>query len=115
MIYRNQSDVMIILIFPSEENELIMNNLLDCFTECIQECLRGQVDRKTLLDNYDILSVIVDEMIDQGIVMEIDSLELLSRIPRRQMNGPDTPTLSEPTLSGAFQTAKFIKDQILKG
>jgi hypothetical protein len=113
-LYRRLGDMVVFLVFSGDENEIMMYQVLECFVECLQESLPVSSDKRSLLDNYDVVCLIADEMIDQGIVLEMDTSELLSRVPRRQQDGPETP-ISDQNVGGAYQTAKFIRDQILKG
>lgn len=52
---------------------------------------------------------------DDGILLEVDAIELASRVPRRSTAGLEEAPLSEQSLSAALSAAKYFKDQILKG
>ena len=54
-------------------------------------------------------------MVDDGILLEVDAVELAGRIPRRSTVGLEETPLSEQSLSAALSAAKYFKDQILKG
>lgn len=41
---------------------------------------RGQVDRRSLLDNLDLLMLTVDELVDGGIILETDSSAIVARV-----------------------------------
>lgn len=64
-----------------------------------------------------ILYVCMCHLIVFRVILEIDPQALIPRLPRRQRSesaSPDIP-LAEQTLTQAFQTAKYWKDQLLKG
>ncbi len=42
--------------------------------------LSGQVDRRSLLDNLDLLMLTVDELVDGDTILETDSTAIVSRV-----------------------------------
>lgn len=70
---------------------------------------RNTVDRRTLLENYDLASLAVDEIIDDGIILETDPVVVASRVSRppaqdaQNLQGID---LSEEGLLKIYQFGK---------
>ena len=75
-------------------------------------CVRGQVSKKTVVENLDLLLLSIDEIIDDGLVLETDSLVVVSRVCMvgSADNKQDVP-LSEQSFSQALQTAR---DQLVR-
>lgn len=75
------------------------------------------MDRRSLLDNLDLLMLTIDELVDGGTVLETDATAVTARALMRgaqggpgAMGGPNVP-LADMTISQAFASAKdsFIK------
>jgi hypothetical protein len=89
----------------SEQNELILVGVLDVLYDTVAALLRGQVDKKTMLDNLELVLLTIDEavrvvlalvqspschpsptclscpsQIDHGHIMELDSASVVSRV-----------------------------------
>ena len=41
---------------------------------------RNSVDKRTLIENYDLASLCIDEIIDDGIILETDPVIIASRV-----------------------------------
>ena len=66
-------------------------------------------DRRTILENYDLVSLAMDEIVDDGIILETDPVIIASRVSRppvqdvTSMKGID---LSEQGLLNAWEFGK---------
>ena len=65
---------------PGQENELILMAVLDCLFNCVSGILRKNVDKKSLCDNMEVIMLAMDEMIDNGMIMESDPQQVPSII-----------------------------------
>jgi hypothetical protein len=73
---------------------------------------RGQVSKKTLVENLDLLLLSIDEIIDDGLILETDSNLVVGRVCMVGGGGADKDVpLSEQTFTQALQTAR---DQLVK-
>ncbi|GAB5029423.1 nonclathrin coat protein zeta2-cop [Nannochloropsis oceanica] len=111
VVFRSGSDAHFYVVGDGNENELILATVLDAFHEAISMLLRGQVDRRSLLDNLDLLMLTVDELVDGGTILETDSTAIVSRVLMRGVSGAQGVPLADMTISQAFASAKdsFIK------
>ena len=109
-VYRTGIDVHFYVIGDSVENELILSSVLSGLFDAINGLLRGQLEKRILLDNLDLVLLTVDELVDGGIILETDALLIANRVLMRAPDG-DTPA-AELTLSQALSTAK---KQLVKG
>ena len=76
----------------------------------------GGISSRNILESFDVVSILFDELIDDGIPLELDPTALIGRLPRRKLpdgSPADTP-LAEQTISQAIQTAKFWRETLLK-
>eukprot|EP00904_Undaria_pinnatifida_P005218 jgi/Undpi1/1826/HiC_scaffold_12.g05213.m1 len=109
-VFRSGLDVHLYVVGPAEENELILTAVLDALHETLLILLRGQIDRRTLLDNLALVLLTIDELVDAGKILEIDPSAIANRV---LMRGADArqPQASELTVQQAIATAReeFIK------
>lgn len=45
-------------------------------------CGRNSTDKRTLIENYDLVSLAIDEIVDDGIILEVDPVVVASRVTR---------------------------------
>lgn len=94
---------------PEAENELIVLSVLNSVEESLSNLLRGQVGRRTVTENLDLLLLVVDEIVDEGLILELDAALVTKRVSMHTANGqkgvPETP-LSEQTVKQAFNSIK---------
>lgn len=70
---------------------------------------RNSTDKRTIIENYDLVSLAIDEIVDDGIILETDPVIVASRVSRppvqdvTSMQGID---LSEQGLLNAWQFGK---------
>jgi hypothetical protein len=67
------TDVYLYAAASQVENELILASVLNAFHETLDTMLRGQIDRRSIMENLEIVMMTMDELVDDGIIMEIDS------------------------------------------
>ena len=73
VLFRPSSDLIFYMTCPLDANELLVQGVLDCLVDVCNETMMkgrttGMIDKSTLLDNYDILSLLMDELIDNGYI-----------------------------------------------
>mmetsp|Transcript_12705 Transcript_12705/g.12347 ORF Transcript_12705/g.12347 Transcript_12705/m.12347 type:complete len:192 (-) Transcript_12705:372-947(-) len=79
-VFRSGSECKFYIAGPVEENELILVSVLDVLFDTVSTLLRGQVDKKTMLDNLELVLLTIDEAIDHGHIMELDSTAVVNRV-----------------------------------
>jgi hypothetical protein len=75
------------VIGSSDENELILTAVLESIYEAIATLLRGAVDKRTMLDNLELILLAIDEVLDHGHIMELDSASIVNRVLMRGADG----------------------------
>jgi hypothetical protein len=58
------------------DNEAVLANVLEIFEEVLLSLTKGSLTRRNLLENYQGLLVAIDEMIDDGIIINTDAENL---------------------------------------
>lgn len=66
VVHKSSADVIFYLVGSPEENELMLHSALMAFWEALQILLRNQVERLSVLENFDLVMLCLDETIDDG-------------------------------------------------
>ena len=79
-IFRCYVDMTIYILGEREDNELVLGSVLDTIHDCFDSIFRRNIERKSLINNMTAVILVIDELIDQGIVMTLDHSTILKRI-----------------------------------
>ena len=123
-VYKNAQDVYFYVLGNYDENELILLSALNCLYDALSRLLRcvkreyffhfffsthftlwyrAQLDKRTMLENLDFVLLAIDELVDDGVLLEADAAQLAQRVAMK--SDSDVP-LSEQTVSQAIRTGK---------
>jgi len=102
VVYKSCVDLFFYVMGSANENGLILASVLNCLYESVNQILRKNVEKRTLLDNLDIVFLAVDEICDGGIILEADPTSVVQRVTTK----PDDLPLGEQTVAQVFQTAR---------
>lgn len=78
-------------------------------------CFRGATDKRTIVENYDLVALAIDEIVDDGIILETDPVLIASRVSRAP--APDAPNMKSIDLSeqGLLNAWEFGKRRLAEG
>jgi hypothetical protein len=82
VLYKLESDVMIYIVGSLEENEILLYNTIIALRDSLHLLFKQSVDKRTIVENYDLVSLAVDEIVDDGIVLETDPTIIMQRVSR---------------------------------
>lgn len=71
---------------------------------------RNSTDKRTILENYDLVSLAVDELVDDGIILETDPVIVAGRVSRppvQDLASVKNIDLSEQGLLNAWEFGKM--------
>lgn len=105
VVYKYLGDLMFYTTGSQDENELILYTVLQAFYESVSILLRQQVEKKSILENLDLVLLAIDEIVDGGIILETEPQVVASRVTMRGAEGENVP-LTEQTFSKALASAK---------
>ncbi|PGH01032.1 hypothetical protein GX51_05468 [Blastomyces parvus] len=109
VVFKTEGDVMLYVVGGAEENEVLLYNVVLALRDSLNILLRSGVDKRSIIENYDLVSLAVDEIVDDGIFLETDAVHIASRVSRApaqdapNMKGID---LSEQGLLNAWEFGK---------
>ncbi|KAM4622298.1 coatomer subunit zeta-2-like [Discoglossus pictus] len=81
-------DITCYIVGGPEENELMLLTALTCMCDSLCHMLRKNMDRSSLLENMDTAFLILDEIIDQGVILESDSQQVVQRLSFKTISEP---------------------------
>jgi hypothetical protein len=57
---------------------------MDIFEECLENITKNNLSKKSIMENFQQLAFLIDEMIDEGIVINTDSDNLENKVYLRE-------------------------------
>ncbi|ORY02397.1 coatomer protein [Basidiobolus meristosporus CBS 931.73] len=106
VVYQSSVDVFFYLVGSGDENELLLSTVLNGYHDALSILLGQQLEKRNILDHYDLVTLALDECIDDGIVLEVDPELIVSRVSKRGSQDMFDNALTDQTLMQAYQTAK---------
>ena len=104
VVHKSINDLRLFIVAKSSENELIIVSILEALYDSLSALLRVPIEKQAVLENLDLTLLIIDEIIDNGLILETDANTIASRVAMVE-EGTDH-TLAEQTISKAFATAR---------
>ncbi|SHO79309.1 Similar to S.cerevisiae protein RET3 (Zeta subunit of the coatomer complex (COPI)) [Malassezia sympodialis ATCC 42132] len=101
VLFKASYDVYLFVIAPEHENELMIHSFLQSFYDTLSVLLQSQIDKRTILDNMDLVTLALDESIDDGIILETDSAAIANRVTRPRSDTIEVQ-INEQTLLNAY-------------
>eukprot|EP00937_MAST-01D_sp_MAST-1D-sp2_P003720 g3720.t1 len=97
--------VIFYVVGAETENEMILTAVLEGAFTTLDQLLRHSLDARTLLDNLELVLLTVDEVIDDGVILEIDPKAIRNRVLMTESGATDQP-IGDMTISEALEKAK---------
>ena len=111
ILYRNHMDVFFYVVGSVNQNEIMLSSVLNCLFDSLNQILRKSVEKKSLYDNLDAVLLTVDELCDNGILLETEPNTIAQRVSLKEAEVPYT----EQTVMDVVKSAKEqIKWSILR-
>jgi hypothetical protein len=82
VLYKLESDVMIYIVGSVDENEILLYNTILAIRDSLHLLFKQSVDKRTIVENYDLVSLAIDEIVDDGIILETDPTIIVQRVSR---------------------------------
>ncbi|XP_020114469.1 coatomer subunit zeta-1-like isoform X2 [Ananas comosus] len=104
VVYKFIQDLHFFVTGGDNENELILATVLQGFFDAVDLLLRNNVDKRTALENLDLIFLCLDEIVDRGIVLETEASVIAEKVASHSLDG--ATSFSEQTISQALATAR---------
>ncbi|XP_052829963.1 coatomer subunit zeta-1 [Octopus bimaculoides] len=105
-VYKSNVDLYFYVIGSSQENELILASVLNALYDAVNQMLRKNVERRALLENLDAVFLAIDEICDDGIILEADPSAIVQRVA---IKSDDIP-LGEQTVAQHLTKKLEVQD-----
>eukprot|EP01130_Rhizamoeba_saxonica_P011415 TRINITY_DN4745_c0_g2_i2.p1 TRINITY_DN4745_c0_g2~~TRINITY_DN4745_c0_g2_i2.p1 ORF type:complete len:179 (+),score=40.17 TRINITY_DN4745_c0_g2_i2:44-580(+) len=106
-VFRVSNDVSFFVIGDADENELMLLSVLNTLYLSLDTLLKHSVDKTNILDNFDYLLLVMDELVDRGIILQKFSDEI---VPKVSLSKNDTEltieTIADQSVSGVLENVK---------
>ena len=85
VIFKQQSDLIFYVTAAEGENELFVASFLDSLLEVLNSGSlagigKGLLDKRSFLDAYDMVVLVLDEMLENGIFVDLDAAAVTERM-----------------------------------
>ncbi|KAK3652210.1 Golgi-to-ER vesicle coat component [Elasticomyces elasticus] len=112
VVFKMESDVMLYVVGGADENEIMLYSVILALRDALNILLKNSVDKRTLIENYDLASLCIDEIVDDGIILETDPVVISNRVSRPPAQ--DAPNMQGIDLSeeGLLKIYQFGKQKL---
>ncbi|MCJ1224360.1 Golgi-to-ER vesicle coat component [Toensbergia leucococca] len=110
VVFKMEGDVMLYVVGGGEENEVLLFSVILCLRDALGILLKNSTDKRTIIENYDLVSLCIDEIIDDGIILETDPVIVASRVSRppvQDISSVKSLELSEQGLLNVWEFGKM--------
>ncbi|XP_069732893.1 coatomer subunit zeta-2 isoform X1 [Phaenicophaeus curvirostris] len=83
IVYRSSVDLFFYVVGGCQENELMLSAVLTCLLDALGHLLRKEVEKRWLLENMEGTFLVVDEIVDRGVILESDPQQVIQRLSPR--------------------------------
>jgi hypothetical protein len=102
ILYKSSVDLYFYVLGGPKENELLLMSVLNCVFESMSLILRKSVEKSSVYDNMDMIMLAMDEICDNGVILESDATAVADRIGVRV----EEVSLGKQTAAQVIQSAK---------
>ena len=106
VVYKNGVDVTFFVAGGGDENELILVTLLDSLFDAVSSLVKGQLDKRALHNNLELLLLAIDEMVDGGVILEMDAHSVEARVMLRGAVPDSISSYKEMTVGAVMEKAR---------
>lgn len=81
VLYRREGEVTFVVLGDEDENALVLQTVLTALVDALKELLHeGDFDTRMLLEAYEAILLVVDELLDDGIILETSASSLAAEV-----------------------------------
>jgi coatomer subunit zeta len=108
VLFKTDPELSFFVVGGADDNEIVLSSVLSCLYEALQQLLKcsGPLELRTVLENYDTLILVVDEIIDDGIILEPNPNSIVADVSPFVSDKTDTP------MQAINQINKYLKQNL---
>lgn len=116
VLYKEYIDVTLYLIGSLEENEIVLQQVFSAFKGSLDLILNSGIDKKNIQENYDMVVLAIDEIVDNGIILETDPSTIAARVSKPPKNDTQLSLDLDKGIMGAWGFAKSkLQERLQQG
>ncbi len=73
---------MMYIVGGADENEVLLYNVILCLRDTLHLLFKQTVDKRTIIESYDLVCLALDEIVDSGIILETDPTIVVGRVSK---------------------------------
>lgn len=106
VLYKEYIDLSLYLIGDINENEIVLQTAFNALKNSLELILDNGIDKKNVQEHYDMVLLTIDEIVDNGIILETDPQTIASRVTKPPTSEGQLPLDLDKGLLGAWGFAK---------
>lgn len=114
VVYRCASDFQVYVVGSSYENEVIIASVLQGLYGAISLLTNGLLEKHVLLEHFDVCMLAIDEIIDDGIILETDPDSLYQRVSMHDSNTEIGSGMEHPLTQALASAREQISRSLLR-
>ncbi|KAI3387819.1 hypothetical protein SNEBB_009705 [Seison nebaliae] len=114
IVLQTSVDLHFYVVGSTSVNEGMLKTVLSCFVDSLGILLHDSTEKKTLMTNLDVVLLALDEVCDNGIILETESRHVVDRVGRRDEGITSSSLTGGTTEQVVTQLLRTAKDQMLK-
>lgn len=93
VVYICHEDLVFAVVGDATENQMVLSKVLETLVNTLLEFpqLQEMMDARQLEENYELLVLTVDEMIDEGIILEVSYAAIVESVEEINISSGDLP------------------------
>nr|CAG4712269.1 unnamed protein product [Naegleria fowleri] len=107
IVFQNVQDIYFFVVGAGYENELVLSEVLSGLIDGLMMLFRNQLTKRTFLENFDLIVLALDEVLEDGIIIETDSSAIAQKVAAVE-TGADASSGVEgsETITQVFKSAR---------
>ncbi|CDO96577.1 unnamed protein product [Kluyveromyces dobzhanskii CBS 2104] len=110
VIYREYVDASIYVLGAIDENEIVLQEAFNGLKDSLELLLDTGIDKRNIQEHYDMVVLAIDELIDDGVILETDPATIASRVTKPPSK--DIPLNIELNEKGLLSAWGFAKSKL---
>ncbi|CAK7230866.1 Golgi-to-ER vesicle coat component [Sporothrix bragantina] len=112
VLYKAESDVTMYVVGSPDENEVLLYNVILTIRDSLHLLLKQSIDKRTLVECYDILALAMDEIVDDGVILETDPSIVVTRVSKAPTNDVQIGRIDPFSEQGVNQLAQMGRNKL---
>lgn len=109
VVYKNLDDTIIFISSDLETNEIFLSKILDVFYNSLICVTKSCADSQNIMEKYDLVILLLDSFLYEGIVIEDETEKLVAGIPNRPFESVEGMKIPSGFASMLSKAAKSMK------